>query len=255
MHKLIRIILLDVLRSRFVLFYALLLSGMAWSVFGLENSTQKALLSLLNLVLLTIPLISVMYAGSYIYNRSEFIELLLGQPIQRRRIWLSLYLGISLALLTAVFTGIGIPVLLFSFNNLGLMMIGVSGLMTIIFISLAMWVTLLSRDKARGMGLNILLWLFFALLFDGLMLFLLFQLADYPIEKMMLVFTFLNPIGLARIYILLQLEVSALLGYTGAIFKDFFGTLFGSLISLTVMGLWAVIPFIFSLRRFKRIDL
>ena len=68
-------------------------------------------------------------------------------------------------------------------------------------------------------------------------------------------FTFLNPIGLARIYILLQLEVSALLGYTGAIFKDFFGTISGSLISLTVMGLWAVIPFIFSLHRFKRIDL
>ncbi len=34
----------------------------------------------------------------------------------------------------------------------------------------------------------------------------------------------LNPIDLSRILILLQLDVSAMMGYTGAVFKDFFGT-------------------------------
>ena len=30
-----------------------------------------------------------------------------------------------------------------------------------------------------------MIWLYFALLFDGMVLFLLFQLAEYPIENMM----------------------------------------------------------------------
>jgi Cu-processing system permease protein len=40
----------------------------------------------------------------------------------------------------------------------------------------------------------------------------------------------------------LKLDISALLGYTGAIFKDFFGTLTGSLVSLGVLAVWVVLP-------------
>jgi Cu-processing system permease protein len=65
-------------------------------------------------------------------------------------------------------------------------------------------------------------WLYFALIFDGLVLFLLFQFQDYPIENAMVGITAFSPIDLARIQILLHLDVSAMMGYTGAIFKDFF---------------------------------
>ena len=111
------------------------------------------------------------------------------------------------------------------------------------------------RDKAKGIGVSIVLWLFFALFFDGLVLFLLFQFSDYPIEKMMIGITALNPISLARILILLHLDVSAMMGYTGAIFKNFFGTTYGMIISLMVLIAWALIPFYISLFKFKRKDL
>ena len=100
-----------------------------------------------------------------------------------------------------------------------------------------------------------MLWLFFALLFDGLILFLLFQFADYPIEKMMVGITALNPIDLARILILLHLDVSAMMGYTGAIFKDFFGTTLGIAVAFSILFLWIAIPFWISLSKFKRKDL
>jgi Cu-processing system permease protein len=65
----------------------------------------------------------------------------------------------------------------------------------------------------------------------------------------------INPIDLARIMILMQLDVSALMGYTGAIFKDFFGTMEGIIISFSMLILWAIIPFLISARKFKSKDL
>jgi Cu-processing system permease protein len=88
-----------------------------------------------------------------------------------------------------------------------------------------------------------------------LVLFLLFQLADYPLEKAMIGISAMNPIDLSRILILLHMDVSAMMGYTGAIFKDFFGTGVGIVISFGVLLLWAVVPVWLSTRKFNRKDL
>jgi len=109
--------------------------------------------------------------------------------------------------------------------------------------------------KAKGIGITILLWLYFALLFDGLVLFLLFQFADYPLEKVMAGISALNPIDLGRILILLKMDVSALMGYTGAVFKDIFGTTAGLLLSFIVLLLWIVLPVWISTVKFKTKDL
>jgi Cu-processing system permease protein len=46
-----------------------------------------------------------------------------------------------------------------------------------------------------------------------------------------------------------------MMGYTGAIFKDFFGTSTGLIITFLLMSLWAIIPFFISLKKFNRKDL
>jgi Cu-processing system permease protein len=112
-----------------------------------------------------------------------------------------------------------------------------------------------TRDKAKGIGIAVLLWLYFSLLFDGFVLFLVFQFSDYPIEKLMVAVSMFNPLDLARIMILLKMDISALMGYTGAVFKDFFGTELGMLLSFSVLVFWALIPLWFSIRKFKTKDL
>ncbi|HAU52769.1 MAG TPA: ABC transporter permease, partial [Sphingobacterium sp.] len=57
------------------------------------------------------------------------------------------------------------------------------------------------------------------------------------------------------ILILLQVDLSAMMGYTGAIFRDFFGNTFGIAITLLVMLLWCLIPLGLSIRYFKKKDL
>ena len=255
MYRIVKIIVIDILKSKFVLFYTLMLLVISGSVFSLEDNNAKGLLSLLNVVLLTIPLVSIMFTTSYIYNSSEFIELLIGQPIRRDRIWISFYVGLCLSLALAFLLGTGIPIIVFERSAVGWMMLLVGVLITIVFISLAMLCAIFTRDKARGIGASIMLWLFFSILFDGIVLFLLFQLSDYPIEKMMIGISVLNPIGLARILILLHLDISAMMGYAGAVFKVFFGTVDGILLSFLVLLAWAILPFLVSLRKFRKKDL
>lgn len=255
MIKIIKYVMTDILRNRIVLVYTFFLLITSLSVFSLEDSNSKGLLSLLNIILLIVPLVSIIFSTIYVYNSAEFIELLVSQPLKRRTIWLSLFTGLAGSLSIAFFIGTGIPVLLYQPNAIGFMMIGIGILLSIIFVAIAMMAAVKTRDKAKGIGVAILLWLYFSILFDGLVLFLLFQFADYPLEKAMIVISAFNPIDLSRILILLHLDVSAMMGYTGAIFKDFFGTTIGIVISFGILFLWCVLPVWFSTRKFNSKDL
>lgn len=254
-NKIQRFIVADILKNRIVAVYTFLLAVLSWSVFGLEDDSHKGVLTLLHLVLLTTPLVSIIFTTIYLYNSAEFIELLLSQPVRRSKIWTGLFLGLFISLALSFVLGAGIPVLLYVQGQTAFMLVLMGILITAVFVALGFLCAILSRDKARGIGISILLWLFFSLLFDGLVLFLLFQFADYPIEKPMVVLAALNPIDLARIFIILQLDVSAMLGYTGAIFRDFFGSGGGTMIGLGLLILWVVIPFLISRRMFIRRDL
>jgi Cu-processing system permease protein len=51
------------------------------------------------------------------------------------------------------------------------------------------------------------------------------------------------------------MDISALMGYTGAVFKDFFGTQAGMLATILVLLLWIAVPTWLSLRKFNLKDL
>ncbi len=255
MRKIIKFVIIDILRNKIVIAYTLFLLATSLSVFSLEDNSSKGLLSLLNLILFIVPLVSIIFTTIYIYNSAEFMELLVSQPLRRKNIWLSLFFGLSGSMVLAFLIGSGIPILLHEASPTGFIMIGVGALITIIFVAISFLTTVYTRDKAKGIGISILLWIYFSLLFDGIVLFLLFQFADYPIEKIMVGVSALNPIDLGRILILLRLDESALMGYTGAVFKDFFGTTIGTSIAFATLVLWIAIPVVISTRKFNRKDL
>lgn len=255
MNRIIKFVILDILKNKVVLIYTFILAALAWSVFALEDNSTKGLLTLLNVVLLIVPLVAVIFSTIYLYNSSEFIELLLSQPVKRSKIWFSLFVGLSLSLLLAFFAGAGIPILIYAPPEVSFMMILMGIIISSVFVSIAFLSSVFTRDKAKGIGIAIMLWLFFALLFDGLLLFLLFQFSDYPIEKAVVFISACNPIDLARIMILLHLDVSAMMGYTGAVFKDYFGSSSGIAIVMVILALWICLPYTLSLSKFRKKDL
>ena len=255
MLKLSRYVLYDILRSKVVIAYTLFLFLVSFSLFQLEENNSKAMLSLLTIVLIVVPLISMIFSTIHYYNSYEFIELMLSQPLSRTRILLSEFGGVALSLLSAFFIGVGIPVLFFAFDETGLSLLFTGGSLTLIFTSIAFLASVKARDKARGIGAALLLWFYFALIYDGLVLMILFSFSDYPMEKFTLLLSALNPIDLGRIFIMLKMDVSALMGYTGALYKDFFGSGTGVLFTMVIMMTWIILPLYLALSIFKKKDL
>ena len=93
-------------------------------------------------------------------------------------------------------------------------------LLTFIFSALAFLAGLAFENRIKGFGIAVLIWLFLGILYDGFLMVLMLNFSEYPLEKPALVLSLFNPIDLARIFILLQLDISALMGYTGAVFKN-----------------------------------
>src|SRR4029079_15790501 len=255
MLKISKYVLYDIVRNKVIIAFTLFLFIVSMRMFQMEENASKAVLSLLNIVLIVIPLVSLVFSTIHWYNSYEFIELMLTQPISRRKVLFSEYAGVSLSLVTAILIGIGVPILIYNFNGTGVSLLLIACLLSLIFTSIAFLSSVKSKDKARGIGIALLLWFYFALIFDGLVLTLLFAFSDYPLEKVTLLLSSLNPIDLGRIYLMLQLDVSALMGYTGATYKDFFGSSTGLIYTLGIMLVWMVVPVLLAMRSFNKKDL
>jgi Cu-processing system permease protein len=220
---------------------------------------DKAIITLMNIIVVLTPLIGTIFGVMYYYNSKEFTELLLAQPLKRSKIFIGQYIGISLSLTLSLVLGLGIPFVAYGlfksseiFNFSLLLLVG--AFLNFIFVALAYNISLSTDNKIKGFGYAILMWLFMAVIYDGLFLISLVMFNEYPLEKFSLIATMFNPIDLSRILIMLKLDISALMGYTGAVFKDFFGTSIGMFASLSVLVIWVVFPLLNIVRKSNKKD-
>lgn len=247
MLKILKYSFYDLMRSRwsYVYFAFYLLLGVV--LLFLNNDLSKAVITLMNVIIVLVPLIGTIFGVMYYYNSKEFTELLLAQPLKRSSIFLGQYLGVAISLSMSLILGLGIPFVfygLFMSNaiwDFSLLLI-TGTFLTLIFTALAFNIALSNENRIKGFGYAILLWLFLAIIYDGIFLMSLIIFSDYPLDKLSLIGTMLNPIDLSRTLILLKLDISALLGYTGAVFKQFFGTNLGLIVSFVALTLWVVLP-------------
>ncbi|WP_242202936.1 ABC transporter permease [Aestuariivivens insulae] len=259
MLKILKYSFFDLMRSRwsYVYFAFYLLLGIV--LLFLNNDLSKAVITLMNVIIILVPLIGTIFGVMYYYNSKEFTELLLAQPLKRSSIFLGQYLGVALSLSMSLILGLGIPFIFYGlFQSSAIwdfsLLLVTGTFLTFIFTALAFNMALSNENKIKGFGYAILLWLFFAIIYDGVFLMSLILFEDYPLDKLSLVGTMLNPIDLSRTLILLKLDISALLGYTGAIFKKFFGTNFGLITSLSMLSLWVILPVLRIVFKAKRKD-
>ncbi|MEK6596965.1 MAG: ABC transporter permease, partial [Gemmatimonadota bacterium] len=101
----------NLIRSRWVLAYALIFLALTDVLFRFGGTSDRVIMSLTNVVLLLIPLVSVVLGTMHLYHAREFIELLLAQPVGRRTLFAGLYGGLALPLAAAFVVGAGLPFL------------------------------------------------------------------------------------------------------------------------------------------------
>ena len=249
----------NVRRSRAVLVYTVLLFLLTDVLFRFGGDGARVVISLLNVVLLLVPLVSVVFGTMYVYGAREFTELLLAQPVGRGSLFTGLYLGLALPLAGAFLAGIGIPFLIHARPAPALwgplaMLLTAGLLLTLVFTAVAMLLAIRFDDRAKGLGGAILIWLACAVLYDGVILLVITMFRQYPLERPVLALTLLNPIDLGRVLLLLQFDTAALMGYTGAVFERFFGTSAGRVTVLGVLLVQATVPLLLANRVFRRKD-
>ncbi|MFA5618996.1 MAG: ABC transporter permease subunit [Weeksellaceae bacterium] len=259
MLKILKYSFYDLVRSRWSYVYFLFYLLVGFVLLFLNDDLSKAVITLMNIIIILVPLIGTVFGVMYYYDSREFTELLLAQPIKRSSIFLGQFLGVATSLTMSLIIGLGVPFIFYGIFNSSViwdfsLLLVTGAFLTFIFTALAYLIALRNENKIKGFGYAILVWLFMAVIYDGIFLVGLIYFQDYPLENFSLVVTALNPVDLSRVLILLKLDISALLGYTGAVFKSFFGSGTGILVAGLILSLWVIVPAWFILRTAKKKD-
>jgi Cu-processing system permease protein len=256
--RIARYVIRDLLRSRWLPAYAGFFFVATWALLRFSDTETKALLSLVNVVLFVVPLANLVFGAMYLYGAREFIELLLAQPVRRRQLFAGLYLGLTIPVALAVIAGIAAPLVLVGTSldawRLAATLAIVSVALSAVFNGIAAVIAYLIDDRVRGLATALGVWLLLAIVYDGLALVVATQFAAYPLERPMLALMIANPIDLSRLLLLLQFDVAALLGYTGAVFRRFFDGTLGLAVAATAVLLWAALPALAGARLFRKKD-
>lgn len=259
MIKILKYCFYDLLRSRWSYVYLLFYLALGFLLLFLNNDVTKAVITMMNIIVVLVPLISTIFGVMYYYNSREFTALLLAQPMRRASIFAGQFLGVALSLTGSLVLGLGIPFLFYGLLESSAIwdfsiLLSLGTLLSFIFTALAFLIALMNNNKIKGFGYAILLWLFLAVVYDGIFLMSLIIFEEYPLDTLSLVATLLNPVDLSRILILLKLDYSALFGYTGAVFKAFFGTNAGIIAAFTTLLAWVALPFAVMIQKARSKD-
>ncbi len=250
----------DLARNRWSLLYVLFFLVVTEGLLRMVGDSSRVMLSLMNVVLLLVPLVGLIFGVIYYYGSREFVKLLLAQPIQRKTVFMGLFLGLSITLGIGLTIGVlapfvihGVPESAYSVSLL--LLLGIGWCLTSAFVGFAFLAATLIHDSGKGVAAVICCWFLFAIVYDGAVLLVAHIFADYPLERFMIAASIANPIDLGRILLLLKLDISALMGYTGAVFERFFEGSSGMLVSACALIVWGMAPAYLALRRFTRLDL
>ncbi len=173
----------DRLRNRWVLAVALVFAvfsalitwggGAQQGAVGLR-SLEFTITSLVSLVIYLVPLVALLLGFDAVVGERErgSLDLLLALPITRLELLLGKYLGLAAALALAMLGGLAAVGIALGqqFGRAGWFHYGgfvlTSLLLGLAFLSLALLLSVLARDRTQASGLAIALWFLFVLVFD-----------------------------------------------------------------------------------------
>jgi Cu-processing system permease protein len=253
------LVISDLLRNRWLLLYAGAFALVTELLVRLGGDGLRVIAGLVNLVLAATPLVSAVFTVVYWHVAQDFVALLLAQPVRRGGVFTGLAAGLIVPLASAFVVGVGIPLMVHRAIDrdtlpaaLTLLACGVA--LTGSFAGIALAIAVRTSDRVRTLGIVLALWGALAIAYDGAVLYVTTRFSDYALERPLLALAAGNPIDLARVLLLLQVDRPMLLGYTGAVLERFFGGTGGSLLAAAVLVLWIVVPLLFAARGFARRD-
>jgi Cu-processing system permease protein len=258
----------DALRNRWFVLYtaAFVALALAFSYMSLAGAGiagfagfGRTAASLINLVLLIIPLMALTVGAQSLAHEQErgTLAYLLAQPVTRIEVFVGKYLGLSLSLLASLALGFGISGLVMAINRGGAgnpaVFVGLTAqtfLLSLTMLSVGFLISALTRRSGVAIGLGLFLWLAFVFLADlGLMGTSLAM--RLPIEQLLWL-SLLNPLQTFKMSAILGINATLdILGPAGMYAMQEYGASLSGIFVL-ILGLWIVVPAAVAYLRFAR---
>jgi Cu-processing system permease protein len=260
-------------RSRWLQIFAIVFAGLATAVAssgyvlsggsGVQDFSRTAA-SLLQLVLLLVPLTSVLLSVIALTPEAGAAELLFSQPVDRHRILVGRLSGLLVALVASQAIGFGAAgVIVFLQAGDGgvegfLAIVGASAALTAVFLTVGAAIVAgrTSEDRTRGMAVAIVIWFAAVLLFDVVVLGAASRLPSGPASRLLIVSVIVNPVDAVRTWALLAIEGTAAFGAASLAFLRVTGGATTATIWLTAsIAAWTVAPLAVAIVRLRRADI
>lgn len=246
----------DALRNRWFLLYTLIFGGLALALsmmaqpeisFAELANYDRTVTSMVNLVLLFVPLMGLMFGATSLSSDQEtgVLSYLLSQPITRAEILLGKYLGIAIALFSSLVSGFGVAGLVLALDGGGsqggyVVTVLFACLLGLAMLSLGFLISALTRKTSTALGGALFLWLLFVFVGD-LGLIGTSIVMELPAESTLLIALF-SPLQQFKMAAISTTQASLeVLGPSGLYASDTFGSTF---LYLLLMGLllWVLVP-------------
>jgi Cu-processing system permease protein len=265
--------LLLAVRSRWTQIFALVFAGLSLAVaasgyvltggYGVQDFARTAA-SLVQLVVLLVPLASLLMGTLALTPERGASELLYSQPVPRSAILLGKILGLFAALAAAQALGFGAAglVIFSQAGSAGLgtfLLLGLGSLgLTLVFLGLAALLAAGTpeRGRARVLALALVLWFVAVVVFDVAALGLASLLPSGLASRVLILAVLVNPADAVRTGALLATEGTTAFGAASLAFLRFTrGSLGAGLLLCGSLLLWVVVPPLLAIRRLRRSDL
>jgi Cu-processing system permease protein len=258
-------------RSRWLQIFAVVFAGLALAVaasgyilsggYGVQDFSRTAV-SLVQLVLLLVPLAALVFGGLALTSDRGAAELLYAQPVARACILFGRTLGVWAALSAAQLAGFGLAGLVLQARTgtegvdryvaLAATAVATTG----VFLSIAALLAALNTGRrTRVLALALVVWFVAVVLFDVVALGAASWLRSGTASRVLIWATLLNPVDAARTGALLAIEGTAAFGAASLALLRFTGGMAGAAAAVALSLLvWLVVPFALAARALTRAD-
>lgn len=252
----------------FAIVFAVLALAVAWSGYILSGGSgvqdfARTSVSLVQLVILLVPLSSLAIGVLSLAPDRGAAEILFSQPVSRGVIVLGQAAGVFLALLAAEAVGFGAAGLVV-FSHAGgegigeyLALFGSAALLTAIFVAVAALIAIgsIGRRRARGLAVALVVWFVAVVLFDVAVLGVASLLRSGQASRLLIVSVIVNPVDAIRTGSLLIAQGTTAFGAASLAFLRFSkGALGAGLLLGGSIVFWIVAPIVAALHRVRGVD-
>lgn len=220
--------------------------------------------SLIQLVLLLVPLTSLVMGVLALTPDRGAAEILFSQPLPRSAVLFGTLLGLFEALASAQLLGFGAAgVVIFLYvgegGMLGFLTVAAGSLvLTAVFLSLAAAIASgrFGRKRVRALAMSLVIWVGLVLLFDVVVLAIASVLRSGHASRLLIVATLANPVDAVRAGSLLAIEGAGAFGSaSAALFRFTHGPAGAAGLLVGSLALWIVVLLSLAARRLGRMDI